>query len=117
MEEVKLQAHKEAVGVFTDGSMHECGNAGEVWYVGAGGGWRRGVESKVGLGTAVTVWGAEVVGVNGGLRTAPSDRKILILSDSQVAISAVRKAGRTVRARAADLGGRWRKLEKGDQIP
>jgi len=50
VEEVKLQAHKEAVGVFTDGSMDECGNAGEVWYVGAGGGRRREVGKQGGIG-------------------------------------------------------------------
>jgi len=33
----------------------------------------------------------------------PEDRKILILSDSQAAIAAVRKAGRTGRARAGEL--------------
>ena len=46
------------------------------------GGGEEGWGSTVGVGTAVAVWGGEVAGVNGGLRTAPSDRKILILSDS-----------------------------------
>jgi len=35
-----------------------------------------------GTGDGSAVWDGEVVGVNGSLRTAPSDRKILILSDS-----------------------------------
>ena len=42
-------------------------------------------------------------GVHGGLREAPDDRKVLILSDSQAAIVAMRKVGRTGRARTAEV--------------
>jgi len=42
-----------------------------------------------------TVWEGEVMGMRGGLQSAPEDRKVLILCDSQAAIAAVRKAGRT----------------------
>jgi len=44
-----------------------------------------------------------VVGIKGGLHSAPEDRKVLILSDSQAAIAAVRKAGQTGRARTGEL--------------
>ena len=52
---------------------------------------------------AATVWDGEVVGVRGVLKLAPADRKVLVLSDSQAVIAAVRKAGRTGRSRAAEL--------------
>jgi len=39
----------------------------------------------------------------GGLKEVPDGRKVLILSDSQVAIAAMRKVGRTGRARTAQL--------------
>jgi len=38
-----------------------------------------------------------------GLQLAPEDRKVLILSNSQAAITTVRKAGRTGRARTEKL--------------
>ena len=49
------------------------------------------------------MWDGEVVGIKGGLHSAPEDRKVLILSDSQAAIAAVRKAGQTGRARTGEL--------------
>jgi len=42
-------------------------------------------------------------GDEGRLQMVPEDRKGLILSDSQAAIAAVRKAGRTGRSRAGEL--------------
>jgi len=51
----------------------------------------------------VTVWDGEVCGVRGALEDAPSESNVLILSDSQAAIAAVRKAGNTGRARTCDL--------------
>ena len=45
----------------------------------------------------------QVCGVRGALEDAPGESNVLILSDSQAAIAAVRKAGRTGRARTADL--------------
>jgi len=50
-----------------------------------------------------TVWDGEVCGVRGALEYALSDSNVLILSDSQAAIAVVEKAGRTGRARTADL--------------
>ena len=51
----------------------------------------------------MTVWDGEVCGVRGALEDAPSESNVLILSDSQAAIAAVRKAGNTGRARTCDL--------------
>jgi len=55
------------------------------------------------LGKVATVWDGEVCGVRGALEDAPSETNVLILSDSQAAIAAVKKAGRTGKARTADL--------------
>ena len=55
------------------------------------------------LGKLATVWDGEVCGVRGGLEDAPSKNNVLIFSDSQAAIAAVKKAGRTGRARTHDL--------------
>jgi len=70
--------------------MDEKGNVRADWYVEAEMGKGRkeategeeGLGCKMGLGTAATVWDGAVAGVYGGLRTAPSDRTILIPSDS-----------------------------------
>jgi len=71
-----------------------------------GGGWYvEGGKKLAGvtLGKLATVWDGEVCGVRGALEDAPSESNILILSDSQAAIAAVKKAGRTGRARTRDL--------------
>jgi len=88
----------DATGVYTDGSMSEYGVVGAGWYVEG----RKGV-GEVTLGKLATVWDGEVCGVREALEDAPSESNILILSDSQAAIAAVKKAGRTGRARTADL--------------
>jgi len=49
------------------------------------------------------VWDGEVCGVRGPLEDAPSETNVLIQSDSQAAIASLKKAGRTGRARTADL--------------
>lgn len=53
------------------------------------------------------MWDGEVVAVR-GLLLAPRDWRVLILSDSQAAIAAVRKAGRIGKARARGLVGTQR---------
>jgi len=71
-----------------------------------GGGWYVEGGKRLGgatLGKLATVWDGEVCGVRGALEDAPSDSNVLILSDSQAAIAAVKKAGRTGRARTRDL--------------
>ena len=88
----------EAAGVYTDGSMNEDGTVGGGWYVEGG--------RKLGgvtLGKLATVWDGEVCGVRGALEDAPSETNVLILSDSQAAIAAVKKAGHSGKARTRDL--------------
>ena len=91
------EAREESIGVFTGGSMSEEGRVGGGWHVEGLAG------SKEGLGKLATVWDGEVVGMRGGIQMVPEDQKILLLSDSQAAIAAVRKAGRTGRARTGEL--------------
>lgn len=55
------------------------------------------------LGKVATVWDGEVCGVRGALEDALSEASVLILSDSQVAIAAIKKAARTGKATTADL--------------
>ena len=83
--------------MFTDGSMSERGRVGG--YVEGKEGWG----GREGVGRLATVWDGEVVGMRGGLQSAPEGRKVLIFSDSQAAIAAVRRAGRTGRARTGEL--------------
>jgi len=88
----------DATGVYTNGSMNEDGIVGGGCYVEGG--------KKLGgttLGKLATVWDGEVCGVRGALEDAPRDSNVLILSDSQAAIAAVKKAGRTGKARTRDL--------------
>ena len=88
----------DAMRIYTDGSMNEDGMVGGGWYVEGG--------KKLGgvtLGKLATVWDGEVCGVRGEFEDAPSESNVLILSDSQAAIAAVKKAGRTGRARTRDL--------------
>lgn len=69
-----------------------CSNYGMV-----GVGWTNGGEAREGkdsLGRVATVWDGEVRGLRGALEAANEEQKILILSDSQAAIAAVKKAGR-----------------------
>jgi len=94
----QAREHREATGVYTDGSMNEDGIVGGGWYV--EGGKRLGGAT---LGRLATVWDGEVCGVRGALEDTPSDSNVLILLDSQAAIAAVKKAGRTGKARTCDL--------------
>jgi len=48
-------------------------------------------------------WGGEVVEVRDGLKLAPADWKILVLSDSRAMAAAVQKAGQTGRAKTAEF--------------
>jgi len=88
----------QVTGIYTDGSMSEDGVVGAGWYV--EGGKQSGMTT---LGKLATVWDGEVCGVRGALEDAPSETNVLILSDSQAAIAAVKKAGKTGKARTADL--------------
>jgi len=92
------EAREDATVVFTDGSKGEDGRVGAGWYQEV-----REVKGMLGLGKAATVWDGEVAGMKKALEKVGRDRKILILSDSQVAIVAVKKAGETAKARTKDL--------------
>ena len=112
-EEWEKEIGKVGIGgayVFSDGSFlgndndNDNGNGrnvgGGAFVVGAGG-----EESEVecGIGNVATVCDGEIAGIAGGLAKMRRERKILILADSQVAIAAVRKAGRTGKARPRHL--------------
>ena len=96
--------------VFSDGSLlgndndNDNGNGGNVgggtFVVGAGG---EESDVKCGIGNVATVWDGKIAGMAGGLAKMRYERKILILADSQAAIAAVRKAGRTGKARSRNL--------------
>ena len=61
-------------------------------------------EVECGIGDVATVWDGEVAGVAGGLRKV-QEKKVLILADSKAAIAAVKKAGKTGKARSRHLQG------------
>ena len=86
--------------MYSDGSREGdttgAGWSGKTW----GGG---SVEGSAWVGDRATVWDGEIRGVLGALRGARQERSILILADSQAAISAIRKASRTGTARTVDL--------------
>ena len=87
-----------ATGIYTDGSMNEDGTVGAGWHVEGGK-----IQGGVTLGKLATVWDGEVCGVRGALEGAPNEANVLILSDSQAAIAAVKNAGHTGKARTYDL--------------
>ena len=64
-----------------------------------------GVESEVRskIGDMATIWDGEIADMAGGLAKVRRETKILILADSKAAITAVRKAGRTGKARSRHL--------------
>ena len=59
-------------------------------------------EVECAVGEVATVWDGEVAGMAEGLARIQDD-KIRILADSQAAIAAVRKAGKTGKARSRHL--------------
>ena len=67
----------------------------------ASGWWKpeEGVGGGATIGRTATVWDGEVNGILNGIRSTTSEQKVLILSDSQAAIRAVKKARRTRKAR------------------
>ena len=88
--------------VFADGSLLDGGNVGGGAFVVEKG--DREMEVECGIGDVATVWDREVAGMAEGLARLPRDgRKVLILADSKAAIAAVRKAGRTGKARSHHL--------------
>ena len=100
------EAREESIGVFTDGSMSEGDKVGRGWHVEGLAG------SKERMGRLAMVWDSEIVGMRGGIQMVPEDHKILLLSNSQAAIAAVRKARRTGRARTVELKEVVKKVRK-----
>ena len=87
--------------VFIDGSKAEDGRVAGGWAKDTfeGGPWDGGKY----LGEGATVWDGEITGMAEALGKGPRDRGVLILADSKAAIQAVKKAGRTGRARTGEL--------------
>ncbi|KAF8445149.1 hypothetical protein BDZ91DRAFT_853765 [Kalaharituber pfeilii] len=115
------EAKGDSVAIFTDGSRSEEGGVGGGWC------WRQVVagesEGSRWVGTKATVWDGEVSGMRGALEAVDGSAKVLLLADSQAAISAVQKAGKTGKARTADLARvieliaeRRRRLRKADAV-
>ena len=55
------------------------------------------------VGETVTVWDGEIAGMTGAVEKFEREERILLLADLRAAISAVKKAGRTGKARTRDL--------------
>ena len=86
--------------VFSDGSLLEGGNiGGEAFIVGSGG---ASSEVECGIGNVAAVWDGEIAGMARGL-SRMREKKVLILADSKAAITTVKKAGRSGRARSRHL--------------
>ena len=87
--------------VYSDGSMLEDGRVGGGWY---GKGWMgSSPQGSSHVGGTATVWDGESMGMAEAVENFERGEKILLLADSKAAISAVRKAGRTRKARTRDL--------------
>ena len=89
--------------IFSDGSLLQNGNVGGGAFVVGNDG--REEEVKCGVEDVATVWGGELAGMTGGLAEMRREKKVLMLADSKAAITALRKAGRTGRARSETYRG------------
>ena len=74
--------------LYMDGSKSEEGRVGGGW-VSHGGK----IQGKAGLGKLATVWDGEIKGIAEGLTNWDKSSKIIVLTDSQAAIAAI-KIGR-----------------------
>ena len=70
-----------------------------------GGGWFKpgGIWGSVTVGGTVTIWDEEIAGIKRALKAARDGERLVILTDSRVAIVAIRQAGQKVKAMTADL--------------
>ena len=95
-EEAIERVRDGSVVAFTDGSRDDAG-----WVAG---GWcdSRGGEGCEFVGTVATVWDGEVAGMRLALESLPVT-PLLLLSDSEAALAAVRNAASSGVARTADL--------------
>ena len=64
------------------------------------------------VGNTATVWDGEIAGMLGAAEKFETRKKILLLADSKAAISAVKKVGRTGKARTRDLARLMEAIEK-----
>ena len=87
--------------IISDGSFLGSGNFGGGCFIVCSRGAE--VEVESGIGNVATVWDGEVAGMASGLARVRQEKKVFILADSKAAIAAVRKSGRTGRARSPDL--------------
>ena len=55
------------------------------------------------MGVMATDWDGEIAGIVGAIENFERKERILLLADSRAAISAVKKAGRTGKARTREL--------------
>jgi len=92
------EAREDATVMLTDRSKGEDRRVGAGWYQEGGD-----IKGMMGLGKVATVWDGGVAGMRKALEKVGRDKKILILSDSQAAIAAVKQAGQTGKARTRDL--------------
>ena len=94
--------------LYSNGSKNEEGKVGSGW-VSHGGR----IQGKEGLGKLVTVWDGEVKAVAEALSAWDKSGKVIVLSDSQATIAAIKKAGKTGKARTGELRKLMRKIEEG----
>ena len=81
---------------FTDGSRNESGRVGGGWWGSQGG------SSSVAVGSVATVWDGKIASLRLALDSVAVS-PVLVLSDSQAAIAAVRNAAVRGSAQTADL--------------
>ena len=94
--------------LYSDGSKNEEGRVGSGW-VSHGGK----IEGKEGLGKLATVWDGEVKTVAEALSAWDKSGKVIVLSDSQAAIAAIKKPGQTGKASTGELRKVMRQIEEG----
>ena len=85
---------------YSDGSL-DNGQVGAGWFGSTFGGGS--ISAFDYVGERATVWDGEIRGISGALQCASQEQNILILADSQAALAAVKKAGKTGKARTREL--------------
>ena len=67
------------------------------------------------MGVTATVWDGEVTGMAEAVESFERGERILLLTDSRAIISAVKKAGRTGKARTRELARLMKTIEKREE--
>ena len=109
-EKIAEVAEEQEAIMFTDGSKGKDGRVAGDWakdtlQAGPRNGGRY-------LGEGATVWDGEIAGMAEALERGPRGRGMLILADSMAAIQAVKKAGRTGKARSRELVSVMKEVRK-----